>query len=109
MKKVIVLSMLLSGCIAANPDSIKPMSVSSVGYSGLSCAKLASEDRRVSSELAQLVKKQNSRRSADTVGVILLGVSPTGLGSPENSAAISRLKGERQTIASTRARKGCKA
>jgi hypothetical protein len=102
-----VCAVALSGCVAANPDRIAPMSISTVGYETLDCARLAQEDHRVASELGPLIYYQRQRRTTDAAGIILIGLSPTGLGSPEHGAAIARLKGERETIAKVKTTKAC--
>lgn len=103
----VVAAGVLAGCVAANPDNITPMSISTVGYEQLDCARLAAEDARVAGELGPLIWYQRNQRKADAAGIILVGLSPTGMGSPEHSAAISRLKGERETIARVKTTKGC--
>lgn len=107
MKKLFAVVLLLSGCVAADPNKIAPMSISPVGYTSLDCQALAAEDQRVAGELGPLMRKQDDRRGKDSVGILLIGISPTGIGSPEFSAQISRLKGERETIAQAKASKGC--
>ncbi|MCR5859755.1 hypothetical protein [Mesorhizobium sp. J428] len=108
MKRIAITAVAaLAGCVAANPDNITPMSISTVGYEQLECPRLATEDARVAGELGPLIWYQRNQRKADTAGIILVGLSPTGMGSPEHSAAISRLKGERETIARVKTTKGC--
>lgn len=108
MKKILLLAVAAcSGCVAANPDKIKPMSISTVGYQLLDCAALASEDRRVAGELGPMIFYQRQRRGSDFVGAVAVGLTPTGMGAPENGASIARPKGERETIATVKASKGC--
>jgi hypothetical protein len=107
MKRAVLLALLAGGCVAADPDTIQPMSISPVGYSALDCPALAAEDRRVAERLGPLIRAQDTRRGHDAIGIIAIGISPTGIGRPEHSAEIARLKGERETIASVKASKGC--
>lgn len=110
MKKVAVLLVALtSGCVAANPDTIKPMSISPIAYQSLDCEALQAEDRRVAEELGPLIRQQDNRRGQDALGIVLIGISPTGIGSPEFATQISRLKGERETISEAKAARGCTA
>jgi hypothetical protein len=97
----------LTGCIAASPNSIEPQSVSTLEYEGADCARLAQEDARVASELGPHIWYQRNQRSADIAGIAVWGLSPSGMGMREHSHAISRLKGEREAIASVKATKGC--
>lgn len=97
----------LPACVAANPDSIKPVSVSTVPYEALDCQRLAQEDARVAGELGPLIWYQRNQRKADAAGIMIVGLSPTGMGSPQHAEAIARLKGERDTIAKVKATKGC--
>ena len=110
MKRAVLLAMvavLVSGCVAAHPDSIKPASVSPIGYQAIDCAGLAAEDKRVAEALFRLEVEQKSARTGDIVGIVAIGVSPTGLGAQNNTAEIARLKGERQAIAGAKTGKGC--
>jgi len=110
MKQAVLLAMvavLVSGCVAAHPDSIKPMSISTMGYAQSDCAALAVEDKRVADRLFRLTVLQGRQRTTDIVAGIAVGVTATSLGSPEYAAEISRLKGERETIASVKASKSC--
>lgn len=97
----------VGGCVAANPDSIKPMSISTVGYDALDCPALAAEDQRVADRLFRLEYDQRHKRRGDFFTAAAIGITPTGVGAGDNAAEIGRLKGERQTIASVKTTKGC--
>lgn len=97
----------LSGCVAANPDSIKPMSISTVGYDALDCPALAAEDQRVADRLFRLEFDQRHKRRGDLFTAAAVGLTPTGMGAGDNAAEIGRLKGERQTIATVKGSKAC--
>jgi len=96
-----------AGCVASNPDSIQPIPISTIAYQALDCPTLAAEDKRVAERLGPMIYYQNRQRSADVAGILLVGLSPTGLGSPEHSAAIAQLKGEREAINTVKISKGC--
>lgn len=98
---------LSAGCVAASPDKIQPISISTVGYQALDCPALATEDARVAAELGPLIFYQRRRRGSDFVGAVAIGLTPTGMGAPEHGVAIARLKGERETLAKVRASKAC--
>lgn len=107
MKRAVLLALLTSGCVAADPDKITPMNISPVGYNVLDCSALATEDRRVADLLAPMIYAQEDRRRTDIVAGVAIGVTSTAMGEQEYAAQISRLKGERQTIAAVKKSKNC--
>lgn len=107
MKRAVLLAVFAGGCVATHPDSIKPASVSPIAYQSADCATLAAEDQRFAETLFRLEVEQKHARTGDLMGIVAIGVSPTGLGAQNNTAEIGRLKGEREAIATAKTAKGC--
>lgn len=109
MKRTALLlgGVIAGGCVAADPDKIAPMSISPVGYNVLDCPALAVEDKRVAGILAPLIYAQEDRRKTDIIVGVAVGITATSLGEQEHAAEISRLKGERDTIATVMKSKNC--
>lgn len=98
---------VLTGCVASNPEAIQATPTPSFGYANLDCQTLAGEDARVAEDLGYLSYRQDRRREMDTLGVIAIGVSPSGLGQADWTAQIAQLKGQREAIHSTMDQKAC--
>lgn len=107
MKRIVLLAMLSSGCVAAHPDSIKPLKVSASEYEADDCPALAAKDQAAADDLFRLGLEQKNTRTGDLIGVVAIGVSPTGLGAQNNTNEIARLKGERDAISTAKAAKAC--
>lgn len=107
MKRIVLFAMLASGCVAADPKKIEPMSVSAIPYQALDCAALAAEDKRVAGELAPLIYEQSDRRKTDVIMIAAIGVSSTGMGENDHAANIARLRGEREALAQAKATNKC--
>lgn len=108
MKIYLVLSAVaLSGCVAANPKTIGATPTPTFAYSNLDCASLAREDAKVVEELGYLFYRQDNRRGADVIGVVAIGLSPSGLGEPDWEPQIAQLKGQREAIGQVMAQKQC--
>jgi hypothetical protein len=105
---IAVSSAFLCGC-AATPESIIPSYVSTLTYSNLSCQQLGEEEARVSAAYTVAAGQQNSARTNDTVGILLLGL-PVGSMTGENVAPeVANLKGQANAIHEVETRKNCNA
>lgn len=97
----------LAGCVAANPKNIDATPTPTFAYQGLSCDQLGAEDARLAEEVGYYSYRQSRRRDQDALGIIAVGVSPSGLGGADWQAQIAQLKGQREAVRSTASAKGC--
>ena len=98
--------LFLCGC-AATPESIIPSYVSTLNYTNLSCEQLGEEEARVNAAYVTAAGQQNSARTNDTVGVLLLGL-PVGSMTGENVAPeVANLKGQANAIHQVEMQKSC--
>ena len=108
---VAVSTLVLVGC-AKNADQVGPTYISPVLYEGYTCAQLGEEAQRVTMRAAQSAGTQDQKASNDAVamGVGLIIVWPALFfikGNDENTAELSRLKGQMDAIEQTAIRKRC--
>jgi hypothetical protein len=87
-----------SGRYAASPEDIKPQHVSDVQYRGWTCERLSAERQRVVAELTTASEQQEKTSSADTLGVLFLGLPVGSMSEEDLEPLIARLKGERDAI-----------
>jgi hypothetical protein len=107
MKRSILIATLLLSACAQKPEAIQPSYVSPVTYDAWTCPQLAQESARIESALSQASTQQNTARSHDVAGVLLLGV-PAGSMSGESIAPeIARLKGTKGAIQQSMTLKNC--
>lgn len=99
--------MALSGCLASDPKGITATPTPTMTYAALDCPGLAAEDARVAEELGYLSWRQDDRRSKDAIGMVMIGVTGTGLGQSDFAPQIAQLKGQRDAIAEVKATKAC--
>jgi hypothetical protein len=98
---------LLAGCVASNPKNIQAVAVPAVSFAHLSCDQLATEDARITEEIGYMSFRQNNRRTTDVVGVLAIGVSPSGIGQADWELQISQAKGIKDAINTAMTNKGC--
>lgn len=104
--KILIATLLLSAC-AQKPEAIQASYVSPVTYDAWTCPQLGQESARIESALAQSSTQQETARSHDVAGVLLLGI-PTGSMSGESIAPeIARLKGTKAAIQQSMTLKNC--
>lgn len=101
-----------AGACAKSADQIGTTYISPITYEGYSCAQLSEEAMRVSSRAAQAAGVQDQKATGDAVamGVGLIIFWPTLFfikGNDENSAELSRLKGQMDAIEQASIRKRC--
>ena len=90
--------MLCGGRCAKSPEIIAPSYVSEVSYQNWTCGQLAEETGRVSSALAQASSQQENARTADTLGVLLIGLPVSSLSGDNIAPQIANLKGQTEAI-----------
>jgi hypothetical protein len=96
----------LTACAPA-PGKVKPVPVAAGLYEGLSCPALRAEQARLNASVLALSNKQSGTRSADMVGVVLLGL-PVGRMTGNNVAdELGKAKGEQAAVNQEIAAKGC--
>ncbi len=103
--------LLLSGCATA-ANQITTASVSTVGYSGMSCPQLEAEAHRVAARANDLGAQQDAKANQDAIvmGVTLLVFWPAAFaiqGNGATAAELSRMKGELVAMEQVSVSKGC--
>jgi uncharacterized lipoprotein NlpE involved in copper resistance len=110
LKTIIAVSavaLTMAGCASA-PSSIKPTSVSSSGYAGLSCGQLAQKANALAASYKVAADKQSSARKGDIIGVVLIGLPTSSMSGKDNTAEVARIKGEQAAVSKAKTAKGCK-
>ena len=97
MKKLIVAAALVaasvSGC-ATRASGVAPVAVSSMDYSGLTCAQARDQLATKRAEVDALSKRQNNAALADTAGVFLLLVPVGSIFGGGVEGALAQAKGD---------------
>jgi hypothetical protein len=107
-----VAAALFCGACASTSDKIGAQYVSPIQFSSYSCAQLAQEAQRVSSRVAHLsgVQDQKATNDALATGVAIVVFWPAAFligGNDQNTAELSRLKGEFEAIEQASTQKNC--
>ena len=102
----IVAAALTTGC-AKNPDSIAALSLPAGTYSGRSCTQLRAELAKEENALAAASKEQRQAQTADTIGVILVGVPLGSVAGGERETEIASAKGRIQALKAQITAKSC--
>lgn len=97
---------VLAGCAQA-PDSIQASYVDASPFARLTCPQLNAEARRAAGEYGIRARQQDQARTGDIVGVALVGLPMSSIVGADQSADISRLKGEQETIRQQMIAKRC--
>jgi outer membrane murein-binding lipoprotein Lpp len=102
---------VLAGC-ASTADKVGPQYVSPLQFSAYGCDQLALEAQRISGRVAQLsgVQDQKATNDAIVTGVAIVVFWPAAFlvgGNDQNTAELSRLKGEFETIEQVAIQKKC--
>lgn len=109
MKKItFVLPLVVTAC-AQSPDSIAPAYVSNLQYANLSCEQIAQELDRTHAALSQASQQQLHARSADTWGVVLLGLPTASLSGENVAPQIATYKGQENAMHEAMVKKNCPA
>lgn len=102
---------VLVGC-ASSADKIGPQYVSPLQFSAYDCGQLSLEAQRISARVAELsgVQDQKATNDAIVTGVAIVVFWPAAFlvgGNDQNTAELSRLKGEFETIEQVAIQKRC--
>lgn len=105
------LACLVAGC-ASTSDKIGGQYVSPVQFASYTCPQLAEEAQRVSSRVAHLSGVQDQKATSDAIatGVAIVVFWPAAFlvgGNDQNTAELSRLKGEFDAIEQASIKKSC--
>lgn len=92
---------------APTPESIQPAYVSEVPYQSWTCQQLGEELGRLSYALSTASSQQNTARSNDIAGVILLGLPVGSMSGQSIAPQIARYKGEQEAVNKAMIRNGC--
>lgn len=104
---IAALAALAVAACATPPSRVLPAYVSPTVYAGLSCAELQAEDARLAVALANVYRRQNRTRTADSWGVFLIGV-PVGTVAGNNVAGqVAQVKGEQAAVRQAMAARAC--
>lgn len=104
-------AIITSGC-ADKSSNVQASYVSPIQFQGYSCSQISSEAQRVSSRAAQSAGVQDKKAKNDAVatGVALVLFWPAAFfvgGNKENSAELSRLRGELEALEQASIQKNC--
>ncbi len=103
----VAIAALAAAACATSPANVQPAYVSPTVYAGLSCAELQAEDARLAVALANVYRRQNRTRAADTWGVFLIGV-PVGTVAGNNVAGqVAQVKGAQATLRQVMSSRAC--
>jgi hypothetical protein len=103
---VVAVAVIATGC-AKSPESIAPSYISDISYRPLPCQDLANEERRTHEALSRASEQQEQARTADAVGVIMIGIPVSTLSGDNVAPEVARLKGEIEAIHRAMATKKC--
>lgn len=103
---VAISAVVLAGC-AARPEDIAAADIGSGVYNGQSCAQLNERRVHYSQQLDALSADQSSARSADTVGVILLGLPLSSMSGNDRETEIAVTRGHLNEIERARQARNC--
>lgn len=112
-RRVVALATCLAmAACTTRPDNISPTYISPVSYQNFTCAQMAEEKRRVSSELAKMIDAQYENANADAmmlaVGIVFLPVVALGMfATKDRKEQIGLLKGHNQALDEAMRTKGC--
>lgn len=109
------ISLMLVGAIggcAKSANEVQPMYVSPLQYQNYNCAQLAAEAQRISRRVAEVSGVQDDKATNDAVatGVAIVVFWPAAFlvgGDDHNTAELSRLKGEFETLEKVAIEKKC--
>ncbi len=101
----------LTGC-ASSSEKISAAYVSPLQYQNYSCGQLGEEAQRISSRVAQVSGVQDKKASDDAIatGVAIVLFWPAAFmigGNDQNTAELSRLKGEFESVEKVSIQKNC--
>jgi hypothetical protein len=96
----------LAGC-AQSPDSIQPAYVSTIPYESWTCQQLGGEHLHLSTALATASVQQESARSGDVAGIILLGLPVSSMSGGNIAPQIALYKGQQEAVRQVLGRKAC--
>ena len=107
---IIAAALTLSAC-AQSPDSIAPVYVSPVAYSGYSCAQLNAEAARINARLSTATGQQNQQSDNDAamtaVALILFWPAAFWIGGNDQSGAIAQLRGDAEAVNAAAIARNC--
>ncbi|MDE8349935.1 MAG: hypothetical protein POG74_10710 [Acidocella sp.] len=100
------LVVFLNGC-AQSPETIQPAYVSPVTYQNWSCEQLSQEEINLANAYATAAAEQSQARTADTWGVILIGVPTASLSGENIAPQVANIKGQQQAVRQSEISKNC--
>jgi hypothetical protein len=102
-----IAAMLAASACAPTPESIAPAYVSEVPYQSFTCEQLGEEQARLNQALATASGQQNSARSNDVAGIILLGLPVGSMSGQSIAPQIALYKGQVEAVHRASIRKSC--
>lgn len=97
---------LISACAPA-PESIQAAYVSETPYRSWTCDQLGEELAKLDQALAVASQQQNTARTNDTVGIILIGLPVGSMSGQSIAPQIALYKGQHEAVRKASIRNGC--
>lgn len=97
----------LIGACAPSPESIQPAYVSETPYRGGTCDQLGEELAKLDQALAVASQQQNTARTNDTVGIILIGLPVGSMSGQSIAPQIAMYKGQHEAVRKASIRNSC--
>lgn len=97
---------MATGC-APTPESIQPSYVSEMPFRSWTCDQLGEELGRLDSALATAYAQQNTARTNDTVGVLLIGLPVGSMSGQSVAPQIASYKGQQEAVRKASIRNNC--
>ncbi len=92
---------------APTPESIAPAYVSELPYRGYTCEQLGEENARLNQALSTASVAQNSARTNDTVGILLIGLPVGSMSGQSIAPQIALYKGQLEAVHRASIRNHC--
>lgn len=101
------LAAALVGACAPSPESIQAAYVSETPYRSWTCDQLGEEMIKLDQALATASMQQNTARTNDTVGVLLIGLPVGSMSGQSVAPQIALYKGQHEAVRKASIRNGC--
>ncbi|MDE8343024.1 MAG: hypothetical protein POG24_04320 [Acidocella sp.] len=102
----IFLLISLASCAQA-PESIQPAYVSTITYQNLTCEQLSQEQVNLDNAYTSAAAEQSHARTADTWGVILIGLPTASLSGENIASQVASIKGQQEAVRQSEILKNC--
>lgn len=100
-------ALALAAACAPTPESIAPAYVSELPYRAYTCEQLGEENARLNQALSTASVAQNTARTNDTVGIILIGLPIGSMSGQSIAPQIALYKGQLEAVQKASIRNHC--